>query len=353
MKKLFLFFILISFTNIQSQNVNIPDPNFKNYLLNNTIVNTNNDSQIQVSEALAFTGTLAFQFYQINDLTGIEAFRNLTVLDCGDNNLTSLNLSQNTALTQLYCYDNLLTNLDLSANLQLTSLDCRNNMISDLNVTQNISLSYLQCTFNELVNLDVTQNTNLSILRCFVNDITSLNLLNNPLLTELYCSYNELTLLDLSLNSSLTKFECDYNNLGNLYMENMNNTNVTLFSVTNNPNLLCIQVDDEAYSTTNWLNIDSQTSFSEICSLTVPDFNFNTYFTVYPIPAKNVLTIENKESKIISLINIMNLNGQKVLSIHNTKENEITIDMSKIKSGVYFLQLKVEGTILSKKITVQ
>ena len=55
----FVFSFFISF----SQNVNIPDSNFKNYLLNNVNVNTNNDNEIQVSEANAFSGTLAFQFF--------------------------------------------------------------------------------------------------------------------------------------------------------------------------------------------------------------------------------------------------------------------------------------------------
>ena len=39
------------------QNVNIPDANFKSYLVGNTSINTNGDSEIQVSEA---TATLIF-----------------------------------------------------------------------------------------------------------------------------------------------------------------------------------------------------------------------------------------------------------------------------------------------------
>ena len=44
----------------------------------------------------------------------------------------------------------------------------------------------------------------------------------------------------------------------------------------NNPSLACILVDDAAYSTTNWTNIDETTSFSDTyCRYTaIPDANF-------------------------------------------------------------------------------
>ena len=38
------------------------------------------------------------------------------------------------------------------------------------------------------------------------------------------------------------------------------------FYANNNPNLTCIEVDDVNYSTVNWIDIDSQTSFSTDCN---------------------------------------------------------------------------------------
>ena len=40
------------------QNVNIPDANFKAYLVGNTAINTNGDAEIQVSEATTFNGLI-------------------------------------------------------------------------------------------------------------------------------------------------------------------------------------------------------------------------------------------------------------------------------------------------------
>ena len=77
----------------------IPDANFKAYLVGNSSINTNADTEIQVSEASAYTFGIDCQSANISDLTGIEAFTALTVLECEANQLTSLDLSQNIACT--------------------------------------------------------------------------------------------------------------------------------------------------------------------------------------------------------------------------------------------------------------
>ena len=100
MKKLLLFITLfISVTTLQAQNVNIPDANFKNALLNHTpVIDTNGDGEVQVSEANAFTGAMEVTNKYIMDLIGIEAFVNLTELYCSSNNISNLDVSYNTNL---------------------------------------------------------------------------------------------------------------------------------------------------------------------------------------------------------------------------------------------------------------
>ncbi|MBL0050823.1 MAG: HYR domain-containing protein [Bacteroidetes bacterium] len=90
--------------------VNIPDTAFKNALLADTLINTNQDGEIQCAEAAAYTGTINIANLGISDLTGIEAFVNLTNLDCSNNLLTSFDISNNIALTSLYCSGNQLGN---------------------------------------------------------------------------------------------------------------------------------------------------------------------------------------------------------------------------------------------------
>jgi hypothetical protein len=59
MKKLLLILICLPFIGFgQPSNVNIPDANFKAYLVGNTAINTNGDNEIQVSEATPFVGSI-------------------------------------------------------------------------------------------------------------------------------------------------------------------------------------------------------------------------------------------------------------------------------------------------------
>jgi len=130
-------------------NVNIPDANFKAYLVNNTAINTNGDSEIQVSEASAFNDTIDCFSMNISNLKGIEAFTALTSLNCGSNKLTRLDVSKNTALTILWCYSNQLKNLDVSKNTALTYLGCSVNQLTSLNVSKNNALTQLFCEDNQ------------------------------------------------------------------------------------------------------------------------------------------------------------------------------------------------------------
>ena len=101
MKTLFLLITLIYTVNLNAQNVNIPDANFKAYLVGNIQINTNNDTEIQVNEASAFTGTILCINSNISNLTGIETFTNLSSLICRNNYLTSIDISHNPFLTYL------------------------------------------------------------------------------------------------------------------------------------------------------------------------------------------------------------------------------------------------------------
>jgi Leucine-rich repeat (LRR) protein len=238
------------------QNVNIPDANFKAYLVWNTAINTNGDTEIQVSEANSFGGTIYCDNMGISDLTGIEDFTNLEYLDCSYNLLTSIGLSQNTALTELSCSENYLTSLDVSQNIVLNNLFCRGNQLTSLDVSGATALTELYCSDNQLTSLDVSQNTALTELTCSYNQLTSLDVSNNTALTALWCTYNQLTSLDVRNGNNY-----------NFYDQWGVTTNG--FDVRYNLNLTCISVDDSAWSTNNWTvangSIDAQQYFSNNC----------------------------------------------------------------------------------------
>jgi len=91
MKKLLLILLCLPLMTL-GQNVNIPDANFKAYLVGYSAINTNGDAEIQVSEATAFNGSIYCTGMNISDLTGIEYFTALTVLLCDTNQLTILDV---------------------------------------------------------------------------------------------------------------------------------------------------------------------------------------------------------------------------------------------------------------------
>ncbi|WP_298421782.1 hypothetical protein [uncultured Kordia sp.] len=221
----------------------IPDANFENYLETNNLGNgVANDNYVFTSN-ISGMQTLNIGNLNIADLTGIEAFVALQSLSCYRNDLTTLDLSANTALINLLCYNNQLTTLDLSNNTALELLDANTNTISSLSLEANIALKE--------INLDG-------------NDLTSLNLTTCVVLEK------------LSANN---------NNLEELNIANGNNPAITQFVATNNPNLTCIQVDDETASyllnTSIW-NKDDIASYSIRCDETyIPDANFENYLETH------------------------------------------------------------------------
>jgi len=118
----------------------------------------------------------------ITSLPDLTRFKNLKVLDCSCNKLTSLpTLPEN--LTELYCSFNQLASLpELNENLEV--LICYNNQLTSL---------------PEL-------NKNLEYLDCSCNKLTSLPLLNGKLI-ELYCHKNHLSYLPY-LNENVNNFIC-------------------------------------------------------------------------------------------------------------------------------------------------
>ena len=198
--------------------IQFKDPKFLNALLNVFYsdgyypaipVDRNGDGQISEKEAAVTTEISgALVDAGIRNLEEIKYFTSLTSLYCSRNELTSLDLSKNTALAGLDCSGNDLTSLDVSNNTALTSLNCRSNDLTSLDVSNNTALKSLECSYNQLTSLDVSNNTALTDLQCGYNELTSLDVSNNTALTDLYCSFNQLTSLDVSNNTALKSLDC-------------------------------------------------------------------------------------------------------------------------------------------------
>ena len=65
--------------------------------------------------------------------------------------------------------------------------------------------------------------------------------------------------------SSLKLLTINGSSLSNLNLKNGLNHILTSLSISDCPNLSCVQVDESNWSTNNWTNVDSQIYFSEDC----------------------------------------------------------------------------------------
>ncbi len=83
----------------------------------------------------------------ISTLDGIDAFKNLSILRCANNKLTSLTLS-NPNLTIVLCNDNKLASIDVSTCSSLQWLYCPGNLLTELDLVVNSALTVLDCTEN-------------------------------------------------------------------------------------------------------------------------------------------------------------------------------------------------------------
>lgn len=206
MKKLYAI-LIISFIGFvgNAQIVNIPDPILKNALLvedldfsvaynqsgQKIIVDANNDNEIQESEALQVYKIIFWgyeNYFNLQDLTGIESFTNLTILEIQGTALSVVNLSGLPNLNNLELDDNALTSVALS----------------NLNALSTVSLNY--------------------------NFITSLTLSGLPNLTDLYCGNNDLTSLNLSGLTNLQAISLQNNQLNSIvFPEYTGDPNISLF----------------------------------------------------------------------------------------------------------------------------
>ena len=210
--------IAVQSAGVTIDNTNFPDANFR------TVVkkfDTNQDSSLSDTE-IAAVKKINCSNKGITNLKGIEYFTSLNILWCTDNQLTALDVSENTALTKLNCCFNKLTSLDVSKNTALTILECNANRLTSLDVSKNTALTELNCSINKLTALDVSKNTALTELYCNDNQLTSLDVSKNTALTKLNCSINKLTALDVSKNMALTELYCNDNQLTSLDLSNTN-----------------------------------------------------------------------------------------------------------------------------------
>ena len=264
MKKfIYLYFLLFSVSISNAQLVPIPDSNFEQALINIGVD--------QILDGFVGYGGISVIEYldisnkNISNLSGIEYFDNLKWLYCNNNQLTTLDLSNQTALQLLYCDNNQITSLDITNNSSLLYLDASQNLISEIDLTNNTLLTTLRVNNNQLSTLDIVNNTGLKTLNFANNAIISLDVTQHLLLEVLAIQDTYITNLDVSNNLYLEYLSVGNLNLGSLNITNntslevlyASNTSLSEININNNPLLWYLVCDSNQLTT---LDLSSQTA---------------------------------------------------------------------------------------------
>ena len=130
-------------------------------------------------------------------------------------------------------------------------------------------------------------------------------------------------------------------------MQNGNNENVTQCITTENPDLFCILVDDlEIPTTQNGWGQDPWTAYSLNCNLEVQESELTAQFYIYPNPASDIIFIKNLEGETINFISIIDTYGR---SITKRKYTSNGINISTLKSGVYFVKITTDSASITER----
>ena len=339
---------------IFGQQTYIPDDNFEQALINLGYDNVLDNYVI--TSNISNIGYLDVSSQNISDITGIQDFNSLWYLNCHNNQLMTLDVSNNIFLTGLHCAMNLLSTIDVSQNIYLEWFPCHDNLLTSLDVSNNLNLHTLTCYNNQLTDIDLSNNSNLISLGIFNNLLYSLDLsfqdiqyvdCNNNQITnltiesdslkELRCANNPVFIfdafnhpnlelleiyntgifnidlsqnvelwflsigsnpnlwnLDLSNNYNLQLLDVWSNSLSNLDLRNGNNHNISHFVSWNSQYLECISVDDSIYSTNNWTNIENWQYFSNNCDATTSTQEYTT--TKQLLKTTDLLVRETKKT---------------------------------------------------------
>jgi len=148
------------------RNAEIPDANLR-WAIRHSL-GIRNDKAIRLSDISKLV-RLDTPWNNISDLTGINLATSLRILECSNNNLSTLDLSSNPAIKTVRIGGNRLSSINLQNNINLTSLDAGFNRLNSIDLAGAPKLRWLYLNNNNLTELNVQHNRDLFLLHVHRN----------------------------------------------------------------------------------------------------------------------------------------------------------------------------------------
>ena len=149
--------------------VSIPDGAFEQALID---LNFDDELDGEVDKSrIDFISELTVNDKGITDLTGISEFDALVNLNIRNNEITSLDVSNNTSLLFVWAEDNELETINVLGLSSLEKLGLDRNNLELIDVSGNTAIQLLTVSDNQLSGIDVSSN----------NALTDFTVIDNPL----------------------------------------------------------------------------------------------------------------------------------------------------------------------------
>jgi hypothetical protein len=338
---------------------------------------------------------------------------NLTHLSIGSNDLKEIDLSNNTKLKVMWTIFNYIDSIDLSNNKDLDTVEIafnrlkyiklsdssnftrfdvgsgNNDISGDLDLSNHSNLIHLNIVSNSFTSLDLANGNNnrINYISAWGNPFLSCILVDDTLYSQtnwrgssfyfdtassfkLFCGPNcqpkfhptQLTAGGVYLIDSTTGSNLKYTwyfgdgDSSNLYLPTHNYTSAGTYNV-------CLSIEDTLGGCSNifcdTIIVDSTGVLRNSWTLTVVksepflDLDEEVFesLNIFPNPTTGNLNIEfDKKGSYV----IYSMEGKQLVESSTIKNSLTKVDLSILKSGVYFLQVTTDtGSVITKKILKQ
>ena len=304
----------------------IPDPNFEQALIDLGIDSDGVVNGQVLTSDIETVVALDISHRGINDLTGIEDFA---------------------ALEQLNITWTRVRNVDLTNNSHLKVLIFdRCDKLLSLNISNNPDLEIIRSSGSLLAELDVSNCPKLVELvlgeysPSDTHGIGYLDLSNSPQLTKLQ-------LVNIALLETVDLRSGNNAILNDVFVECVMEGGYRCEPI------VCFMVDDFAAASNNqfpYSEWDADVVFSEDCALGTADFWSETDITLYPNPTADGLVLATSDRVHISEVRRFDINGRLLEVLEFQIDKKVSIDVSHLANGIYFLRIRGnDGNSATKK----